>query len=141
MRTTHLVYILTYTVKPLPIKLSDASGLPFYRQITDQLADLIRAGRLGRGDRLPSVRELAAHLLVSVITVRRAYADMEHAGLINRRQGNGTFVADDVDAASRAQSLKEARRVLKEAVIRARHLGMDAGAQRALLKKLLEEGL
>ena len=66
----------------LLVELSDASGLPFYRQIVDQLAELIRSGRLSPGSRLPSVRDLAGQLMVSLITTRRAYADLEAAGLI-----------------------------------------------------------
>lgn len=108
----------------LPLKLNEASGVPFYRQVEDQLADMIRSGRLAPGSRLPSVRELSHHLLVSLITVRRSYADLENAGLIVRRQGQGTFVADDVEPASRRHALAEARSQLAEAVSRARQLGM-----------------
>ena len=66
----------------LDLQLSNASGVPFYRQIVDQMADMIRAGILEPGARLASVRELALQLQVSLITVRRAYADLEAAGLI-----------------------------------------------------------
>ncbi|MCZ6688995.1 MAG: GntR family transcriptional regulator [Planctomycetota bacterium] len=127
-------------MKPLPINMQAASGLPFYRQITDQLTDLIRVGWVERGQRLPSVRDLAGQLLVSVITVRRAYAEMERTGLIECRQGSGTFVADDVTPATRARALRDARRILKEAVVVARRLGMDDGMQLALMKRLLADG-
>ena len=70
---------------PLPLTLSEASGVPFYRQIVDQLSDLIDSGTLSPDQPLPSIRLLARQLLVSVITVRRAYADLEAAGLIDRR--------------------------------------------------------
>lgn len=131
------VYILISTVESLPVHLSGASGLPFYRQIADQVTDLIRAGLLLRGERLPSVRDRAGQLLVSVITVRRAYADLEQDGLIVSRQGKGTFVADDVAPASQARAQKKAKRILREAVIRARRLGMGQGAQLEFLKDLL----
>jgi GntR family transcriptional regulator len=86
---------------------------------------------------LPSVRELAGQLLVSLITVRRAYSDLENAGLIVLRQGYGTYVADDVVAASRGQALAEARAGLAAALGRARRLGLDLGAIRAALDELL----
>ncbi len=121
----------------IPLELSDASGVPRYRQITDQIKDLIRAGELSPGQRLPSVRELGRQLLVSLITTRRAYAELEAAGFIVRRQGRGTFVAEDVWSASRARALEEAERVLRAAVTRARQLGMDADTQRRLLAQLL----
>jgi len=109
----------------LPLQLSEASGVPFYRQLVDQIAELIRAGQLAPGDRLPSVRELAVHTRVSLITVRRAYADLSAAGLILRRQGQGTFVSPRVQAASRAHAAAEARELLSVAVTRAVQLGMS----------------
>ena len=84
----------------LDITLTDASGVPYYRQIEAQLAELIRLGKLAPGTRLPSVRELALELKISVITTRRTYADLATAGLVLRRQGRGTFVAEDVKSAS-----------------------------------------
>ncbi len=111
----------------LDLQLSDASGVPRYRQIVDQVAHLVRSGQLAADTRLPSVRELAGQLLVSLITVRRAYADLEAAGLIVRRQGQGTFVAELGDAASRRRARDEARGLLTDAVTRARQLGLGDG--------------
>jgi len=125
-------------VQPLPIQLSSASGVPFYRQVVDQLAELVRSGELAAGTRLPSVRELSRQLLVSLITVRRSYSDLENAGLIVRRQGQGTFVADDVRAASRERSLAEARAVLTEAMARARQLGLRGAALNRFVTELLK---
>ena len=109
----------------LPLQLNAATGVPFYRQIVDQVAELIRSARLEPGSRLPSFRELAPQLRVSLITVRRAYADLEQAGLITRRQGNGTFVADGVETASKRHARAEARTQLATAVARARQLGLS----------------
>lgn len=105
--------------------LSNASGVPFYRQIVNQMADMIRAGTLDPGSRLASVRELALQLQVSLITVRRAYADLEAAGLIVRRQGQGTFVATDVGRAAAKQARKDAQAALEQAIDRARQLGLE----------------
>ena len=109
----------------LDIQLSNASGVPFYRQIVDQMSDRVRAGILAPGSRLASVRELAMQLEVSLITVRRAYADLEAAGLIVRRQGQGTFVADDVGHAAIKQARKDAQGALEQAIDRARQLGLN----------------
>jgi len=84
----------------------------------------ISSGQLVPDSRLPSVRELAGQLLVSLITVRRSYADLEAAGLIVRRQGYGTFVAKDVEVASRKRTLAEGRRLVAEAVVQAKQLGL-----------------
>ncbi len=121
----------------LPLKLSEASGVPFYRQIIDQVADLIRSEQLSPGEQLPSVRELAGQLLVSLITVRSAYADLERSGLIVRRQGHGTYVAEEVRQASRRRALEEARTVLADAIGRAIRLGLDREAIRELVGELV----
>jgi GntR family transcriptional regulator len=123
----------------LPIRLSQASGVPFYRQVVDQVGELIRAGQLAPGSLLPSVRELSRQLLVSLITVRRSYADLEAAGLIVRRQGQGTFVAEDVESASRERALAEARTQLADALSRARQLGLRGAALRRTVRSLIEE--
>ncbi|MGV8040025.1 MAG: GntR family transcriptional regulator [Thermoanaerobaculaceae bacterium] len=123
-------------MEKLPLKLSQATGVPYYRQIVDQVADLVRSGQLAPGALLPSVRDLASQLLVSLITVRNAYDDLENARLIVRRQGYGTYVAEHVDTASREQTLAEARTVLADAVARVRRLGLDVEAIRALVDEL-----
>ena len=109
---------------PFELQLSQATGVPFYRQIVDHMADMVRAGSLKPGSRLPSVRELALQLQVSLITVRRAYADLEAAELIVRRQGQGTFVATDVGKAAAKQAQQDARTALTQAIDRARQLGL-----------------
>jgi len=109
----------------IDLTLSHASGVPFYRQIVDQMADMVRAGTLQPGSRLASVRELALQLQVSLITVRRAYADLEAAGLIVRRQGQGTFVAPNVGQAAAKQARKDAQAALEQAIDRARQLGLQ----------------
>jgi len=126
-------------MEPLPLRLSQASGVPYYRQVVDQMAELVRSGGLPAGTLLPSVRELARRLLVSLITVRRAYADLEAAGLIVRRQGQGTFVAEGVEVASKKRALGEARAQLADAVSRARQLGLEGAELRRFLEKLLDQ--
>jgi GntR family transcriptional regulator len=139
-----MLCIIIYTVneqakQSLPLRLSQASGVPYYRQVVDQLAELIRSGRLEAGSQLPSVRELARRLLVSLITIRRAYADLEAVGLIVRRQGQGTFVAEEVEVASRKRALTEARAQLTDAVSRARQLGLEGAELRRFLEQLLDQ--
>jgi GntR family transcriptional regulator len=129
--------MVTAVTQQLPLTLSQGSGVPFYRQIEDQLAGLIRAGKLARGSALPSVRALAAQLRVSVITTRRAYADLERDGLVVSRQGQGTFVTDASGVASKRRARKAGRQVLVEAVARARQLGLDDDDIRHELAQLL----
>ena len=71
---------------------------PPYEQVRRQVADLIGAGVLRPGDRLPPLRQLAGDLGLAVGTVGRAYAELEEAGLLVSRRGAGTRVADGVHA-------------------------------------------
>lgn len=122
------------------IKISEASGVPYYRQIVDQIAQLIRSGRLEPGEQLPSVRDLAGALLVSLITTRRAYADLETAGLIKRRQGYGTFVAEEIDMASHEQAVEATRVHFGEALRAARRMGLADDEIESLFQGMLCEG-
>ena len=122
----------------LPIHLSGASGVPFYRQIVDQIAQMVRAGQLPPGTLLPSVRDLAGQLLVSLITTRRAYSDLEAAGLIVRRQGHGTFVAEGVEMATREQAVSEVQDMLSRAVAHAKQTGLDEETLRGMFERAVE---
>jgi GntR family transcriptional regulator len=135
--TLCLLCIYLYTVtSPLPIQLSDASGVPYYRQIVDQIAALVRSGALAASTPLPSVRRLGVELKVSLITTRRAYADLEAAGLVVRQQGRGTFVAEQADGSEWAED--RARELLEDAIARCRKLGLKDEALRAVVDTLLE---
>jgi GntR family transcriptional regulator len=74
--------------------LSQTDTRPMYLQIIEQIKLKILAGDWPQGHALPSIRELAAVTKVSVITVKRAYLELEHEGLIVTQQGRGSFVAD-----------------------------------------------
>ncbi len=78
----------------LPIRLSRDSREPIYHQIEKQLKALIAGGHLPAGTLLPSIRALSKDLEISVITIRRAYQDLEAQGFIQTAHGKGTFVAE-----------------------------------------------
>ena len=67
---------------------------PLYKQVTDQIKDAIATGELASNDKLPSIREMAKALNISMITIKRAYLDLENEGFITTRAGLGSFVAD-----------------------------------------------
>ncbi len=79
------------------------SGVPFYRQIIDQVKSSIATGSLEPGDRLPTVRQLSVDLSINPNTVSRAYTELELTGLVETQMGSGTFVGrqkveqDDVE--------------------------------------------
>jgi GntR family transcriptional regulator len=70
-----------------------ASGVPFYRQITDQIKYAIARGELRPGDQLPTVRQLAVDLAINPNTVGKAYSQLEILGILQTQQGSGTFIS------------------------------------------------
>ena len=69
------------------------SGVPFHRQIVDQIRYGIASGRLLPGEQLPTVRELAVQLQVNPNTIRKAYSELEILDILDTQQGTGTFVS------------------------------------------------
>jgi GntR family transcriptional regulator len=76
------------------LNISQTDARPMYLQIMEQIRQRIAAGEWPAGRELPSIRVLAAELRVSVITIKRAYLDLESEGVIVTRHGKGSFVAD-----------------------------------------------
>jgi len=76
----------------IQFQLDIKSGVPFYRQIIDQVKSAIATGRLEPGQRLPTVRQLAVDLSINPNTVSRAYTELELTGLVETQMGSGTFV-------------------------------------------------
>jgi GntR family transcriptional regulator len=74
-------------------RLDASSGVPFYRQVIDQVLLAIADGRLRPGTQLPTVRQLAVDLSVNLNTVAKAYREMEIRGIVETQQGTGTFIA------------------------------------------------
>jgi GntR family transcriptional regulator len=87
----------------ITIQIDLKSGVPFYRQIIDQVRAAIATGSLEPGDRLPTVRQLAVDLSINPNTVSRAYTELELTGLVETQMGSGTYVGqrpveqDDVE--------------------------------------------
>src|SRR5215211_5635365 len=74
-------------------RLDSSTGVPFYRQIIDQVLIGVADGRLLPGTQLPTVRQLAVDLSVNLNTVAKAYREMEIRGIVETQQGTGTFVS------------------------------------------------
>lgn len=99
------------------------SGVPFYRQIIEQIKFAIGRGDLKPGDRLPTVRQLAVDLSINPNTVIRAYREMEIEGVLDTQQGSGTFVGErrpEIDALERRRMLDQ---ILTELFARASAYG------------------
>ena len=105
--------------------ISSAAPGPLYQQIIDGLKRDISEGRLPAGSPLPSFRQLAEELMVSLITVKRAYEELEREGIIYRRQGLGTFVAENGDDRSRKVKAQRAQQLMREALREASEAGLN----------------
>jgi GntR family transcriptional regulator len=119
--------------------LSAAGPGTLYQQIVDGLKREVSEGRLRPGEPLPSFRQLAEDLLVSVITVKRAYEELEREGIIYRRQGLGTFVAKAAADRSREAKAVHARELLQQAVREAGEAGLTRREIVHLLNAILAE--
>src|ERR1017187_9249907 len=119
--------------------ISPAADGALYRQIADQLKREISEGRLKPGATLPSFRTLAEDLLVSVITVKRAYEELEHEGIIFRRQGLGTFVSDQGRDRSRETKLDAAKKLLRAGFREAAEAGLKPAELSELAHQILKE--
>jgi GntR family transcriptional regulator len=112
-----------------PFAIDPDDELPVGLQLTWRLRALIATGRLARGERLPSFRRLSVWAGVNVNTVRAVYAGLEREGLVVSRQGQGTFVAEGIEAAAQLEEIAlEALRRAGEAGLDPRELAVVASA-------------
>ena len=127
------------SIKLLLPPISPAAAGTLYEQIIAGLKRVIGERKLTPGDALPSFRQLAEEMLVSVITVKRAYEELEREGIIFRRQGLGTFVAEGGGDRSREVKIEHARTLLKTAAREATEAGLKPADLRRLFLETLNE--
>jgi GntR family transcriptional regulator len=120
-----------------PISAAEPGTL--YQQIVEGLKREVSEGRLPAGSALPSFRSLAQELLVSVITVKRAYEELERDGIIYRRQGLGTFVSSAAVDRSREAKTERARELLREALREATEAGLSEKDVVHLLQSIVNQ--
>lgn len=117
------------------IRVETSSGMPITRQIAAQIRAQCASESLKPGDRLPSVRALAAELAVNQNTILRVYERLTAEGLLERRHGDGTFVADRVPTGQ----MKAQRQLLSQQIARAVELAKTLGVTPEELHQLLDE--
>ena len=118
--------------------ISPAAPGTLYQQIVDGLKREVSEGRLKPGAPLPSFRVLAEDMLVSVITVKRAYEELEREGIIYRRQGLGTFVAEQGHDRSREAKLNTAQELFRAAAREAAEAGLKPAEILELAHKIIK---
>lgn len=122
----------------MKIIISNQSELPIYAQIREQLKEQILNGRIPEGSTLPSIRQLAKEVGVSVITTTRAYNDLEAEGFIASMQGKGSVVLSTDNNLLKEQSLMRIEEGLTTAIETARTMGMSEEKLLHVFKNLLE---
>jgi GntR family transcriptional regulator len=90
-----------YTQMETSIVISQTDGRPIYLQIMEQIRQRVVLGEWKPGEQIPSIRVMAIALQISVITVKRAYLELEREGVIVTQHGKGSIVAPDPDLGSR----------------------------------------
>ncbi len=125
----------------MEFRIDSKSGVPFYRQIIEQVKFAVSRGDLPTGTQLPTVRQLAVDLSVNPNTVIRAYKEMEIEGLLETHQGSGTFVTDrqpKIDDMERQRMLDQ---IITEMLARASSYGLVLDEVLAALQQRKEGSL
>ena len=130
----------------LEFAVQPTSGVPIYRQLMDQVRSLVSSGRLKPGDRLPSVRQMAADLEVNMMTVSKAYTRLEADGVLERERGLGMRVPETAsrDAAaapkaSVAERQQELRPIADELATRAWQLKLTDAQTLDAVRQVLKD--
>ena len=109
----------------MDIIISNSSDRPIYEQICDQIKALILTGELTEGDALPSMRNLAQQLRISIITTKRAYEELERDGFIESHTGRGSFVRAQNKEFLREENLRQAENYIALACEKAKLGGVE----------------
>jgi len=98
----------------IKFNLDPKTGIPFYRQILDQIKFGIASGSLNMGEQLPTVRALAVELKVNLNTVAKAYKELEIKEILETQQGTGTFISKNVFSISNSERKQKLQSITKE---------------------------
>ncbi|MTI60943.1 MAG: GntR family transcriptional regulator [Firmicutes bacterium] len=123
----------------MDIIISNSANEPIYEQIVKQIKNLIIKGVLTEGEALPSIRNLAKELQISVITTKRAYEELENDGFINKVTGKGSFVAPQNKNLFKEHRFKIIEDKLIAAITAARSIDLTLSDLQEMLKTLYEE--
>ena len=125
----------------MDFRIDSKSGVPFYRQIIEQVKFAISRGDLPTGTQLPTVRQLAVDLSVNPNTVIRAYKEMEIEGLLETHQGSGTFVTDRQPKIDDMEHQRMLDQIITEMLARASSYGLVLDEVLAALQQRKEGSL
>ena len=119
--------------------LDTASGIPFYRQIIRRIEELVLAGTLPAGTRLPTIRSLAIQLKINPNTIAKAYAELELRGIVTTQVGSGTFVSGDVPEPEQGEREYRLQDLVQRTILEFSVLGIPEDEIPACLVKYKED--
>ena len=120
------------------IIISNASEKPIYEQITDQIKNDIFSGELEEEDALPSIRNLAKELRISVITTKRAYEELEREGFIQTVAGKGSYVSGQNKELLKEKRMKLIEEKLSEVIEESKFIDLSLDSLKEMLDILYE---
>ncbi|NHC42735.1 GntR family transcriptional regulator [Bacillus sp. MM2020_1] len=123
----------------MKILISNISDKPLYQQIKDQIIDAILKGEISEGDPLPSIRNFANDLKVSVLTIRRVYDELEKEGFITSQVGIGTFVSTGNLELIRDSKRRLVEKIMQDLIQTAKTLKITKEELNAMMNILYEE--
>lgn len=123
----------------MQILISNSSKEPIYQQIKHQVKEKVLSGELTEGDALPSMRQLAKDLHISVITTKRAYEELEKEGFIYSITGKGSFIAEQNPDIMKEKKLATIEDKLVEVIANSKELGLSLQDIKEWLTILYEE--
>jgi len=119
--------------------LSNSSGVPYYRQIVNQVMYGVANGMLKPGERLPTVRQLAVDLQVNLNTIVKAYSELELRGIVNTQQGTGTFVSESGGEVNAEEKLKGIERLCTAFLDEVAAMGITTDEVFSTLNRIIKE--
>jgi GntR family transcriptional regulator len=123
----------------MDIIITNSGGEPIYMQIVTQIKEQIISGRLQEGEMLPSMRNLAMQLRISVITTKRAYEELEREGFIESYSGRGSFVRAQNMELLREEQLRQIEELLRQAIDKAKPAGISMEELQEIIGVLFKE--
>jgi GntR family transcriptional regulator len=124
---------------PVQFHIVPGDELPIYRQIMRQVTDAVASGRIGEGEKLPSQRDLAEQLVISPLTVKKAYDELERQGIIATRRGRGTFISTSAPAIDPAETKARLRGTVRRLLTQAHLSRLSLEELQSLIDEVDEE--
>lgn len=119
----------------MEFELDYKNGVPFYRQIVQQIEYYINIGKLKPGNRLPTVRSLAVQLKINPNTVAKAYNELELKGYLNTQIGSGTFVSDKKVEEAEIEKERLINEFISDIIRKSKELGLNKNDLLNILKE------